>query len=59
MSRSKKENIINKLSFPCNIFTWDTKNFPKESLAGVHVVINLAGQNIADNFWTKSYKKEI
>ena len=53
LTRTKKPF---QYAFPCQEFTWDGTFVPQEAIDGVHVVINLAGQGIADEFWTAKYR---
>lgn len=43
-----------------NIFVWSDKEIPESScFSDVEVVIHLAGEGIADKYWTKSRKKRL
>ncbi len=55
----QKESKTN--TYPANYYKWDgEKDVPSaESLEGVDVVIHLAGENIASQRWTKSYKEKL
>lgn len=46
-------------SFPCSLFAWDGKELPDKALTGAGSVVNLVGQGIADQAWTKKYRKKI
>lgn len=44
-----------------DVYHWNPRNneFDPDSLAGVEVVINLVGANVADGRWTESRKKDL
>lgn len=50
-----------ELNLPVTWFQWSdfTKPPPQESLAGVHGIINLMGESVADGRWTAARKKSI
>lgn len=52
------------LPFPCEIFSWDPlrenrNHILKDLIKGCDVVINLAGENIAEQKWTKQRLKDL
>ena len=50
-----------QLSFPCAVYTWgnDLSTLPSGALNGVDVVVNLAGESIAEGRWTAAKKARL
>lgn len=48
-------------SFPVDTCNWDAKGgkLSPSALSGIHVLIHLAGEGVADKRWTETRKKEI
>lgn len=59
--KSSSLSLKSVCSFPVEIFEWDPEKgkIQEGALAGVDVVVNLAGENVAGGLWTKSRKDKI
>ncbi len=56
---SRQGSLENQLSFPCKTYQWDGLSIPEKAIHGAEAVINLVGQAIADQSWSKSYRAKI